>query len=393
MRRRILTILALLLLALVVRWLAGKPVVRFTLGPGYQLVTSPGVDGFAVKEAEGLWRLYDTRSHSQSDGMLLPTSVIGRPALQRDGSAYVLTDKGLYWMRAGHPFAPGGEVVQIFGADELPPGVRLHGVVNGSEPILSVPSDGSRRLLICRGGPITNVVLTTVMGSHGEARLPHGSPVICASNAPALAFLGEQGWEAWALGKSVLSTRVVAEGCNGRAALFTPDAGGLIVEGREDGLWMLSLETGRLDFMAQGDLGLSRRVDPAFGFRFEPDRLVAATWGLDGWLQIFQTHFGGGGRWGYSVGFLHHYAVATSQDGRFMVYAQADFDEQGDDPFDEALYVFDFARPGAPATQLGSRTGGLIGQGPAFIGNGAALVFLADGVTYRSELLTPTEEP
>jgi hypothetical protein len=399
MRGKIFAFLALVLLAMVVFWLVTKPVVRFTLGPGLELVTSVGVDAFAVREAEGIWRLYDSRARNQSDGLLLPTPVIGRPALQRDGSAYVLTDQGLYWMRGIQQVVPGGEVVKIFSSDELPLGVRLEGVVDGSDPVLSVTSRSTRRLLICRGGPITDATLTPLMDSDGEARLPQtapggdplGSAVLCATNANALAFRGEDGWEAWVLGKSVISERVVADGCDSVVAIFTPDGRGLLVEGREAGLWILSLETGRLDFMAEGNLGLSRRVDPAFGFRFEPERLVAPTWGLDGWLQIYQTHLGGGGRWAYSVGFLHHYSVAASTTGRFLVYAQAEFDEQGDDPFDEALYVFDFDHPAVAATQLGSRTGGLRGQGPAFIGDGASLVFLADGVTYRSELLIPAD--
>jgi len=391
MRGKILAILALVLLALVVKHLVTKPVVRFTLGPGFELVTARGVDGFAVREDDGLWRLYDSRSRSRSDGLLLPTPVIGRPALQKDGSAYVLTDQGLYWMHGGQQIVPGGEIVQILPADELPSGARLEGVVNGLEPILSGTSGESRKLWICRGGPITDVNLYPLMTGEGDARVPEGSPILCASNRRALAFLGAEGWEAWVLGKNVNSTRFMAEGCDSPAAVFTPDATGLIVEGREDGLWTLSLEDGRVDFMADGNFGLSRRLDPSFGFRFEPERLVAPTWGLDGWLQIYQTHLGGGGRWAFSVGFLHHYAVATSLDGRFLVYAQAEFEERGDDAFDEDLYVFDFARPASPATLIGSRTGGMRGQGPAFIGNGASLVFLADGVTYRSELLIPVE--
>ncbi|MHC4844998.1 MAG: hypothetical protein ACYTCU_02440 [Planctomycetota bacterium] len=392
MRGKILAILALVLLALVVRWLVTKPVVRFTLGPGLELVTSRGVDGFAVREDDGLWRLYDSRSHGADDGLLLPTPVIGRPALQKDGSAYVLTDQGLYWMHGGQNIVPGGEIVQMLSAEDLGPGVRLEGVVNGTEPLLSMPSSGSRGLMVVRGGPITKAMLTPIRDGEGEARVPDGAPILCAVNRRAVAFLGGEGWEAWVLGKSVISKRYVAEGCDSSAAVFTPDATGLIVEGREDGLWLLSLEDGRVDFMAQGDLGISRRVDPAFGFRFEPERLVSANWDLDGWLQIYQTHLGGGGRWAFSVGFMHHYAVATSLDGRFLVYAQADFEERGDDAFDEDLYVFDFARPALPATLIGSRTGGMGRQGPAFIGDGASLVFLADGVTYRSELLTPPED-
>src|SRR5262245_18924601 len=95
LRRLIVPVLAVALLAWVVHWLVSRPVVRFRLGAGEELAAWPGADGFAVREGDGLWRLYDVGARGEDDGVLLPTPVLGRPLVAPDGGAWVLTDAGL----------------------------------------------------------------------------------------------------------------------------------------------------------------------------------------------------------------------------------------------------------------------------------------------------------
>ena len=70
---------------------------------------------------------------------------------------------------------------------------------------------------------------------------------------------------------------------------------------------------------------------------------------------------------------MHHYGVALSPDGNFMTYAQGAFDEKAEAPFEEALYLFDFAQQ-SEAVYLDSREGGGRNQGPCFLGDGGSLV-------------------
>ncbi len=388
MRRPILVLLALVALALVVRWLVTRPVVQFRLGDGVELVTAPGVDGFAVREADDIWRLYDTTARSADDGRLLPVGVVGRPALQDNGSAFALTDiNGLTWVHGGSGIAPGGERVIVLRPDALPLGARLEGVIGGRDPVLSAPVEGGRELLLCVDAPTGTPRLVNVRSTDTQARVPDGSVVVCARSARALAFVGEGGWESWLVEDTGLARRSVAEGCVRPGAVFAPDGRALLVPGRQDGLWLLSLRDGRLDLMAEGNLGISRRVAPSAGFRHEPPCLVAPQWNLEGTLQVYQTHLSGGGREAFGVSRMHHYGVALSPDGRFMSYTQARFDEQGDESFEEELYLFDFGQPADAAVRLGSRRGGLSGQGPAFLGNGDSLVYLEDGKVMRIEVV------
>ena len=314
------------------------------------------------------------------------------PALQADGSAYVLTDEGLRWMHGSEALMPGGEVLLVIGHDLLPAGCRLEGVVGGDLPLLSAPMSaaggpaGPRKLLLCEGAPKTPD-LRTVFDAEGEAQLPAGAEPVLSRNSLAFAFVGARGWEAWSLDSPHLARRVVAEGCARPGAVFTPDGRALVVPGRTDGLWLLGLADGRLDLMADGNLGVSRRVAHAVGFRAQPPLMVAPGWGLDGWLQIFQTHLSGGGRTAFGTGFMHHYGVVLSPDGNLMVYAQASFDEKSDEPFVEELYAFDFARPGEAAQQLDTRAGGGAAQGPYFVGDKGSLVYIAQGEARRVELL------
>jgi hypothetical protein len=388
MRRTILGLLALLVVAGVVHWLVSRPVVRFSLGKAEALVTAAGVQSFAVREPGNQWRLYAASARRPEEGRLLPGPVLGMPALQDDGSVFVFNADGLRWVHGSQPLVPGGEVLLVLGSDELPADCRLEGVLGGEHPLLSAPVSaaagpgGPRKLLLCEGAP-TSAKLRNVFDADSEARLPPGAVPLLAHGALALAFQGEEGWEAWSLQAPNLARRVVAHGCSKPGAVFTPDGRALIVPGRTDGLWMLSLKDGRLDLMAEGNLGVSRRVAHGVGFRTQPALMVAPGWDLEGWLQIYQTHLSGGGRTAFGSGFMHHYGVAISSDGNLMAYAQAVFEEGAAASFVEDLYLFDFAQP--DAVFLDSRQGGGVAQGPCFIGTGGSLVYIAQGEARRVE--------
>jgi hypothetical protein len=145
--------------------------------------------------------------------------------------------------------------------------------------------------------------------------------------------------------------------------------------------------------MANGNLGGSRRIPSLKSFQRDPDRLVGARRTMDGILHIYYTHLGGGGTDGFKVGFMHDYNVALSWDGNLMVYCQAEFDEEGDKPFDEALYCLDQSQSAA-AVLVDYRKGGQPHAGPVFIGRSDAFVFVGDGeiqgvVFHRPSVETP----
>lgn len=387
------------MLVAVVTWLVTKPVVRFSLGRAVSLVAEVGVPAFALQDAAGGWRLYAASARSADEGLRLPEGILGRPALHSDGSAFVLTEVGLSWVHATHPIVPGGEVVQLLGRDALPVGTRLEGVVAGKEPLLSVPAGEHRRLMLCQGGPLGSAHLTPISLSDGDALVPDGVPLIASRAVRALAFLGPAGWEAWSVQEGGLATRSLAEGCTRPGAIFSPDGDVLIVPGRVAGLWKLDLADGSLNLMAEGNPGVSRRVGQTFSFREVPDPaggmqwvLLLPQWDLDRRLQIYQAHLSGGGRGGVTIGAVHHYGVSVSRDGRLLAYTQAVFEERGDDAFVEDLYLLDFDAQ-TSATMLESRRGGRSDQGPAFVGNGAALVYLADGAAVRIDVRKPPPEP
>ena len=392
LRRALIALMALLAIAAGVRWLMSRPVVRFSLGRASALVAAPGVKSFVVREDGDLWRLYGASARQPDDGQLLPGPVLGLPALQADGSVFVLTADGLRWMHGSQPFVPGGEVLLVIAHDLLPADCRLEGVVGGQLPLLSAPVSasagptGPRKLLLCEGAPKTPE-LRNVFDADSEAQLPAQVVPLLSRDSLAVAFQGERGWEAWSLETPHLARRVVAEGCTKPGAVFTPDGRALIVPGRVDGLWLLGLQDGRLNLMAEGNLGVSRRVEHRVGFRSQPPVMVAPGWGLDGWLQIFQTHLSGGGRTGFGNSFMHHYGVVLSTGGNLMTYAQASFAEASDTPFVEDLYLFDFAQPGEAAVLLDSREGGGSAQGPYFVGDSGSLVYIARGEAMRAELL------
>jgi hypothetical protein len=391
LRRLIVPLLAVALLAWVVHWLVSRPVVRFRLGEGEELVGLPGADGFAVREAEGLWRLYDAAARSQEDGALLPAGVVGEPLVAPDGGAWVLTDAGL--LRAPHVHAAGAARL-VLPAAALPHEARLAGLPGGKQPALTASAGDGRELLLlldAEGAGGANPHLQPLRDTRGSATLPAGAAADDLVDAPggaALALRTAAGWEAWSWDAAGAGRRVLAEGCTGPGAVFTPDAQFLIVPGRVDGLWELSLADGRLSPMAEGNFGVSRRVGSSHSFRGEGEhmRLVAPQWNMDHWLNIQQTHLFGGGHWAVSLAFMHHYGLALSRDGRFMAYCQARFEESGEDPIDEELWVLDFDEA-VDTVYVGSRHGGRARQGPCFVGSGASLVYLADGDVQRIEML------
>jgi hypothetical protein len=364
-------------------------------------VAAPGVATFALQAPSGAWRLHTEGARGPKDGLRLPDGVLGRPVLQSDGSALVLTTTGLSWVRATHPIVPGGEIVQLLARDALPDDTQLVGVLAGKEALLSVPAGEQRRLLVCQGGPLRSAHLVPInLQEGGECVVPDGAPLIASRVARALAFLGPAGWEAWSVNEGGVATRALAEGCVRPGAFFTPAGDALIVPGRVDGLWRLDLGDCRISLMAEGNLGVSRRVGQSYDFREVPAPdggmqwvMLAPQWDLERRLQLCQTHLSGGGRGGLTIGGVHHYGVSLSRDGRLLAYTQAVFDERSEESFVEDLYLFDFDAPSSAAMLLESRRGGRADQGPAFIGDGSSLVFLADGDAVRIDVRSPRSEP
>jgi hypothetical protein len=399
MRRHFGALLGLAVIAAVIAWLVTKPVVRFPLGGAVALVAAPGVPTFALQDAAGGWRLHAASARGSRDGMSLPADLLGRPALQSDGSALVLTPAGLSWVRAAEGIVPGGEVVQLLPRTVLPEGTRLEGALAGKEALLSVPAGEARRLMLCQGGPLRSAHLVPITLQGGDALVPADVPLIVSRAARALAFLGPSGWEAWLLDDAGVATRSLADDCTRPGALFTPTGDALILQGKVGGLWRLSLADGRLDLMTEGNLGHSSRVGSSHAFRQVPAPdggvqwvLLSPQWDLERRLQIVQSHLSGGGREGLTIGGIHHYGVTLSRDGRLLAYTQATFDERGEGEFVEDIYLFDFDAPGSAATLLESRRGGRADQGPAFVGDGSALVYLADGDAIRIDVRAPPLE-
>jgi len=394
--RRLRSLLAwlipLLVLAGVVWWLASRPVVRFSLGPADELIAEPGIDTFLLHLPGDGWRVHTLASRSADDGRPLPPDLAGRPALLSSGSVVALTAAGLQWVRVGNVIVPGGEQVLLCPRSDLPEGVALEGTIGGKDALLSAPSGDGRRLLLCPASPLTAHVLYPVMDRAGQALVPAGATLLLSRATRALAFLGEQGWEAWTISERGLAERAVAMGCTRPGAIFTPDGHRLIVPGRVDGIELLSLDDGTKNLMCDGNLGLSRRVQQSWAFRDDPLRLVTPQWDLDGWLQIAQIHVPGPSR-GFNMGGMHHYGVTMSQDGRTLAYVQASFDEKGDDSFDEDLYLFDFDRLDSGAEYIYTREGGRPRTGPCFVGQHSALVFIASGEAIRIDVQPSASDP
>lgn len=385
-------LLPLLVLVGVGWWLASKPVVRFSLGPADELLAEPGVETFLLHVPETGWCVHTLASRAATDGRPLGADVIGRPALLSSGSVVALTPRGLEWRRVGNVIVPGGEQALLCTRDMLPDDVALEGTIGGKDALLSSPYQDGRRLFLVPGSPLTKPALYPVADREGQALVPAGAPLILARAARALAFLGQDGWEAWTLSDTGLAERAVAAGYTKPGAIFTPDGRSLIFPGKVDGIFRLTLDDGKVNLMCGGNIGVSRRTPQSWAFRTDPLRLVTPQWDLDGWLQIAHIHVQGPSRY-FTMGGNHHYGVAMSQDGRTLAYVQANFDEKTDEPFVEDVYLFDFERVETGAEQIDSRDGGRPLQGPCFIGEHSALAYLAGGEAIRIDIQATAPVP
>ena len=391
--RPLLTIAAVAFLAAVTWWLVQPDVEFDDLGPGVRIVTRPGVDLILVGDAADRWRALPSSATKPRQGYPLPDGLRGWPAIDASGDVRALHADGVL------RFENGTYVSDI----DLP----SMGTANGQdddvgpiehEALLLVGLDAAEEpVLLWRSGQGPRLFVRDESGQHwmlledadGPARGPERmSQVVLSPEARALAFRGDDGWEVWEYG-SGQAQRFVADGCRGQYGVFTPDGKALIVDGKVKGLWRLELEDGSLRFMAEGNLGDHERIPFSVGFRgmelngVMADVMVAPQVDQHGYLQIFQTHVSGGGRWSFGGGFEHHYAPSVSPDGRFLAYVQAKFEKGAGDALRENLYLFDFDTPGDGAIHLGSRAGGRPGQGPAFAGAGDVLVFIAQGHVQR----------
>lgn len=396
--RRLLVIAATLLLVMVGVWLASKPIARFSLGPGEVLIARPGVDRLLVGDGAGRWTAFTSQARDASEGVDLGP-VVGRPAIDDEGSVWFLEGPNLVRWSPAHRTTfgriPDDWVLlaaprhwSLIFALELEDGFLAP--VHLKPGTTSIPSTNE-----ARGRPIS------AMGEAGRVapRIPDGSEVVVSPWSSAFAFIGEDGWEVWSHDTEVTDslqawTRVVARDHRKPRAVFAPDGEQLILEGKVKGLWLLSLSDGRLEFMGDGNLGASRRVQNTMDFvRHPAPVLFTGQWTLDRRLHVTSSHLGGGGRYQPKVGLFHDYSPALSWDGGLLVYCQSEFDEQGDAPFDEALYSMDRTKRDQPAVYVDDRTGGRPDQGPLFVGASQAFVYVADGevrgVAFHRPLQTP----
>lgn len=366
------------ILAAVLLWLSSPSLQPIDLGSAEQLLGRPGVGRFIVGDARG-WRSLSTEARTPSEAWALPTELIGRPALVSDGSALCLLDGGLVVLGLDGELRPGPELPP----DAVGSSWELIGVDAGDRPVLACETVAGRRLLVVEdegGGWLE------LSSRKRFASPPPGAEILLSSTRRALAYRGEECWEAWVFDSSPVR-RFSAADCSGHSAVFSPEGDALILDGRTDGIYRLELDSGRITFMAKGNLGHSRRVPFAAGFRGDPLLMVAPVRDNEGYLQIVQTHLHGGGRYGISTGAVHHYHAACSQDGRYLAYCQATFDEGGEAAIDEALYLFDFD-VGRAVYDFERRSDGSP-RGPLFVGDGPNLVFVADG---RVLMLDPGDD-
>ncbi len=380
--RRLFVIAAVIVLVLVGVWITDKPMERFSLGRGEALITREGVDALLVGDGSGGWRRFGSGARHAHEGVAMPDGVVGRPAFDHAGAVFMLTADGL--LRVGQ----GGSVETLVAPEALPDHAVLEGACGTDGPLLSAPVSGGaggRRFHVLRsGGANGGGPLMVVADAAGEALAPAVGEIICSEASSTWAFRRGSDWEAWSFGGPDGPQRVVAAGCRSPGALFTPDGESLVLEGNLGGLKRLSLVDGSFEFMAaEANLGMSRRVPFGVGFHRHPNVIIAGPqWSMDGYLNIYSTHLSGRGRQQFKLAFIHHYAVSMSWNGRLIVYCQADFDEEDDRPFDEALYVFDYARATDAAIFLDDRPGGRPDVGPAFIGHADTLVYIADGTVH-----------
>ena len=366
-------ILSLAVLVAAVWWVffSGTVPVRH-LGPATSLLARPGCPLFAVQIEDRTWKLFDTAARRSGDGRVISGQVEDFPALTQEG-VVVWSDSGLRRVSLEND-----EVLLPVEAFAAP--ARFLGVAGESDAVFVTEGDAAELWVVGLGDDVSGIPWR-LEGRDEETTHRIDGPVLLSPFGRSLTFIGEKGREAWSWDEQGKSKNVVAEGFDRPAAVFAEDGKTLVLEGSTDDLRLFSLETGSLGFMAEGNLGWSRRVDSSHGFRGaqEERQLFVPRWFRNGYLQLFHTHFKGGGTHGFKLGFLHHYGVTVSENGASMAYLQADFDEESDNPFTEEIYHFDFNRVSRGAVFLGKREGGLRHAGPTIVGRGQDLVFLLDG--------------
>lgn len=394
--RRLLTLLALAVLAAVIWWLTRPPVDVTELGPGARLVTRDGSGFFIVGNAASQWRVIPAEADSRGDTYPLPEGLRGWPAIDSKGNVHALHEENVVCLRKG----------AFLRSVELPSGTRpgrggearpiasqrltLVGTDAADEPVLMWASPAGPRLFV---RDTVDDSWRMLVADGAEAQPLPGldrSQLLLAPGRRALAFLGSEGWEAWLYGSGPIVRRV-AEGCDGPQASFSPDGQALVVDGKVKGLWRLEMDDETLRFMAEGNLGHHERIPFAVAFREMESGdesstvMVAPQRDAHGYLQIFQTHLSGGGRWSLGGGNVHHYAPTVSPDGRLLAYVQAEFDDHSSEAPLEDLYLMPLDQPERGAIHLDGRRGGRPGQGPVFVGDEHTLVYIADGRVKRLE--------
>ncbi|GJM21573.1 MAG: hypothetical protein DHS20C15_14880 [Planctomycetota bacterium] len=370
MLRTLSLLLAVAVLVGCVLWLTAPPSVRSAdEGAALRVIGCSGARGLLVERAPGRWEWRrEPVGATQPTWLALPDTPLGLPRLDSAGRVHWLGDTGVALFRGeGDPeWCP--PPLEARGT------LQLVGVDHDNQPVLREEHAEGDRLFV-RTEALGWILLSEPAG---RAAVPADSHVLLHEHRAALAFRGAEGWEAW-LHDAVPARRLVARRRRGDDAVFTPDGRALIVEGIVDGLDRLELDESHMRFMADGNFGDSSRVPFSAGIRGDPPLLASVMHDTQGFLQVIQTHLGGGGRHQFTTGQLQHYLPRVSPSGRWLSYAQADFELQGDDAFREDLYLFDFDGQGRPARLLGSRSGGHPHQGPLFLGDGGRLAWIADG--------------
>ena len=388
--RRLLTLLALLVLAALGWWLSRPAVTLDDLGPAVRIVTRPGVPLVVVSDLASSWRALPQSARSPRAGYPLPDGLRGIPCLDSRGRVVALYAQGIVRLKDGalDDQLPLPEAITATEAPEGGHQIVLMGVDAQDEPVLLWRSPAGLRLFV--HATITDRWRLIADGEGRPAEPLDGTlkQLVLSDSRRALAFPGVDGWEVWLYDTTPVRRRV-AEGCRGARAVFTPEGDALVLDGKVKGLWRLGLDDESLRFMAEGNLGHHEKVPFSYGFRDieTPEGpatvLLVPQYDLHDYLQIGQTHLTGGGRWSFEGGSYHHYSPALGPHGNLLAYVQSDLEGAG---HDEEIYLFDFQRPDRSALLLARRRGGRPGQGPAFVGDGSVLMFIAGGRLRRLEI-------
>ncbi|MCB9897421.1 MAG: hypothetical protein H6825_05410 [Planctomycetes bacterium] len=386
-KRRPLTVTsAVAVLGLLAFWLLRASVAPLDMGPAVALVARPGVGFVLARDRSGRWRGVSTLADDARAAAIGLDGVRGLPALAADGRVVALGPDGLLEVDDGAPRA--GPPLP----DGVDPGeVELLGLASDGRPVLRVHTPAGARLDV-----LVDSGWRTLADEHGAARPEdEGMVVLCPAGRTALAFRGDDGWEAWTWDASLGSARrAIARECRRERAVFVPSGESLVVDGKAAGLYALALDDDRLTFMTDGNLGDDARLPWSTGFRtVDATMLVHPEYDLHSFLQIYQTHLSGGGRYQFTTGHMHHYLSAVSPGGRYLVYAQSELEPDAAGALHEELYLFDFDRAGSPAVSLGERLGGVPDQGPVWAGDerSPVLFWVADGRLWRVDRGEPTD--